>query len=267
MASRPSLTSSGIAPANIQHVARIPKTSELIADQIRRLILNGELGEGDSLQSTSELVRQFGVSRPTLREAFRILESENLISVSRGSRTGARVHRPSVDTAARSTGLVLQASGATLGDLYEAELAIEPFAARIVAERGDKRDLARLRAHFSELEQLAKRRDRVGMATSLPRFHHLLVELTGNKMLTLTAALITKVLERYQRQVRSIVSAAGATEFHGQGDKSIAKLLRLIEAKDGDGAETHWRSHLVNASKYWLAGQDPNQVIDVFEQG
>lgn len=252
------------ASANIQRVARIPKTSELIAEQIRRLILSGELGEGDSLQSTTELIRRFGVSRPTLREAFRILESENLISVSRGSRTGARVHQPSIDTAARSTGLVLQATGATLGDLYEAQLAIEPFAARLLAERGKPEDVAPMRAHLTELDNLVTLRARAEIAASLARFHHLLVELTGNKMLSLTSALIAKVLERHQRQIRSSNELA-SKEFQRHGSKSIDKLIRLVETKDAAGAEVHWRAHLVNAREYWLAGLDASEVIDIFE--
>jgi len=51
---------------------------------------------------------RFGVSRPTLREAIRILESEGLISISRGARGGASVLSPNINTAARHIGFVLQ---------------------------------------------------------------------------------------------------------------------------------------------------------------
>src|SRR3546814_9043440 len=74
---------------------RVPKTSELVADQIRAQIVRGELQEGDSLPPEGTLMSTLGISRPTLREAFRILEAENLISVVRGSRSGARVDRKS----------------------------------------------------------------------------------------------------------------------------------------------------------------------------
>ena len=53
---------------------------------------------------------EFGVSRPTLREAFRILEAEGLISISRGTRGGALIHRPNVRSAARHMSFVLQAN-------------------------------------------------------------------------------------------------------------------------------------------------------------
>src|SRR5947207_2228594 len=95
---------------------RVPKTAELVAAQLRRQIVRGELKEGDALPPEAALMEQFGVSRPTLREAFRVLESESLISIRRGSRGGARVHTPNGEVAARHAGLLLQVRGTTLGD-------------------------------------------------------------------------------------------------------------------------------------------------------
>ena len=103
---------------------RVPKTSELVADQIRAQIIRGELAEGDFLPPEGQLMESLGISRPTLREAFRILEAESLISVVRGSRTGAKVHKPSTELVSRYAGYVLQAQGTTIADLYQARLAI-----------------------------------------------------------------------------------------------------------------------------------------------
>src|SRR5262249_11182928 len=88
---------------------RIRKTAEVVADDIRRMILTGRLKEGDTLQPEAQIIADFCVSRPSIREAFRILESEKLISISRGSRGGARVHAPSPELVARYAGFVLEA--------------------------------------------------------------------------------------------------------------------------------------------------------------
>ena len=106
-------------------VVRIPKAGELVAADLRRQIVTGELKPGEPLPTESVLMTRFGVSRPTLREAFRILESESIIKVLRGAHGGARVMAPDAATAARYTGLVLQYQGVQLSDVYRARTAIE----------------------------------------------------------------------------------------------------------------------------------------------
>src|SRR6184192_3474453 len=109
--------------------------AERVATVLRRMLIRGEIIEGTMLPPESELMERFGVSRPTLREAFRVLESESLISIRRGSRGGARVQVPKGEVAARHAGLLLQVRGTTLGDVYRARMIVEPPAAGMLAER------------------------------------------------------------------------------------------------------------------------------------
>lgn len=106
-------------------VVRVPKAGELVAADLRRQIITGRLEPGAPLPNESVLMDRFGVSRPTLREAFRILESESIIKVLRGARGGARVVAPDGSVAARYTGLLLQYQGVPLADVYRARTAIE----------------------------------------------------------------------------------------------------------------------------------------------
>ncbi|HYG26204.1 MAG TPA: GntR family transcriptional regulator, partial [Caulobacteraceae bacterium] len=71
-------------PLNPKSHVRARKTAEIVAGRIRRAIVQGSIGPGESLPSEAELIQMFEVSRPTIREAIRILEFENLISVLRG---------------------------------------------------------------------------------------------------------------------------------------------------------------------------------------
>src|ERR1700679_1342849 len=73
---------------------RSPKTDEIGAGTLRRRIGAGQLKDGDFLPYEAELMNHFQVSRPSLREAVRVLESDRLVEVRRGSRTGARVRGP-----------------------------------------------------------------------------------------------------------------------------------------------------------------------------
>ena len=118
------------------------------------------------------------VSSPTLREAFRVLESEGLIVVHRGARGGARVRLPDVSVTGRHLGLLLQIRGTTLDDVFAARVVIEPAAARQVAERGSEVAVARLRDAIDAEEAAAG--DPAAFATLSARFHALLMSVAGN---------------------------------------------------------------------------------------
>src|ERR1700739_3358363 len=127
-------------------VVRVPKAGEMVAAQLRRQIVTGELREGDALPSETELMEQFGISRPTLREAFRILESEHIIGIKRGARGGAHVLVPDTAAAGRYAGALLQYRGTTLADLYEARTHLEAAAVEMLARKRSAADTRRLGA-------------------------------------------------------------------------------------------------------------------------
>ncbi|HEV7851078.1 MAG TPA: GntR family transcriptional regulator, partial [Mycobacterium sp.] len=134
--SRPESLAPMISPEAASGAVRSPKTAELVARTLRRMVVEGQLKDGDFLPHEAELITHFQVSRPTLREAVRVLESERLVEVRRGSRTGAKVRVPGAEIVARPAGLLLALSGATLADVMTARIAIEPAAAKLLAEDG-----------------------------------------------------------------------------------------------------------------------------------
>ena len=73
---------------------RPQKMADMVAGRIRQMIARGEITDGEWLPTEPELMEQFGVSRPTLREAFRLLESDSLVTIRRGPPGGARVTVP-----------------------------------------------------------------------------------------------------------------------------------------------------------------------------
>jgi DNA-binding transcriptional MocR family regulator len=115
-----------------------PRVAEMIANEIRHRILDGQLVDGDMLPKVDDLAYDFRVSKPSVREAMRILETEGLISARRGGAGGAEVHMPTADTAAHTLGMILQSTHATLADLATALLALEPTCAAKTAEREDR---------------------------------------------------------------------------------------------------------------------------------
>src|SRR5262249_37875861 len=148
---------------------------------------------GDGLPGEGELMQQFGVSRPTLREALRILEAQSLITVARGAHGGARVRLPDGRLAAQHVALLLQVQGATLADVYEAPMLIEPGAARLAAERAPKRAAAALRRLIDEEEQTVEDTDDFSRAAI--GFQERLVEVSGNRTLALLIRLLHELVE------------------------------------------------------------------------
>jgi DNA-binding FadR family transcriptional regulator len=230
---------------------RAPKTAELVAGQLRRRIARGELCEGDALPPETQLMDRFGVSRPILREAFRILESESLIEVRRGVRGGARVRLPDEAAVARSTALLLQLRGTTLADVLDARNAFEPIAARLVAEQRSDEVIVRLRAlHQQELRSDDSLRARALISAG---FHKALVESCGNKSVIALIGLLSTIIDHHH----ALVAAKLSREWQGFRAPYLhliveghEQLLELIEAGDGAGSERAWREHMHEARQW-----------------
>ncbi|MEY4502153.1 MAG: hypothetical protein RIS52_2043 [Pseudomonadota bacterium] len=257
-----SVTMSDIA--NLKTRIRVPKTSEIVADHFRAQIVKGELNEGDFLPPEGQLMTTLGISRPTLREAFRILEAESLISVIRGSRTGARVHQPSTELVSRYAGYVLQSMGATIGDLYQTRLAIEPQVVRWLATKPDRRSIGRLRAEIERLRVLlvADRPD--DFLEAINEFHATLVDVTGTRTLTFINQLLLNLVARHQvdYKKRHPLEHELQRKRLAAGLKSYEKLVDLIEGEHVEEAVKHWRLHLTNANATWAEDGESARVVD-----
>lgn len=253
--------------ASMGTALRVPKTAEVVANLIRRRIVTGELKGGDYLPNEAHLMESLGISRPTLREAFRILETERLITVVRGSRTGALVHAPRIEAVARAAGFVLQAEHTTIADVYQARLAIEPYAARMLAERKDAQAVLRLRGELARLTALVDQDRFVDFVIGVAEFHLVLMEASGNKTLYLITRLLLEVVERYQVQFIAKRQRPVETQraIARTGILSFGKLVTLIEAGEAAAAEAHWHLHLRNTNQAWLYGEGKDALVDVFD--
>lgn len=242
---------------------RLPKAAEIVARNLRNRIIRGELTEGTMLPSEQELVHQFGVSRPTLREAIRILESEQLLEITRGLRGGARVLKPHMDVAARYFGFLLQAQGINLPEVFRTRVMIEPAAVRILAREHRPETVARLRACLNEAEAAAAPTEN---ALAFSRFHHLLVQETGNQALVLLMGMLTNVLDRYLVAVASVFGTYTDSQTETRKAKrSRERLIDLIEAGEEDKAAELWRRYLQEAEVKLQKWQPSEFVVDLLQ--
>ncbi|MGX7678450.1 FadR/GntR family transcriptional regulator [Jatrophihabitans sp. DSM 45814] len=249
---------SAVRQPTIQPV-RAPKTAEVVAATLRRQIVRGEIAEGEALPSEIELMQRFGVSRPSLREALRVLESENIIVVRRGARGGARASRPHISVAANYVGLIMQSRGVTLADVYEARIWIEPIAARILAEQPgrDKAVLELRRILQEELDALDD--PQVYFARTI-LLHEALVDLSGNRTLALLWATLRQVLSsEILDSVGTSVSMA-SVELRQKYSKD---LFTLIEEGKATEAQNLWRFALSEVRPRVVRRHGAKTVVDV----
>lgn len=235
----------------------------MIADELRALIVGGELSEGDSLGHEPDLVERFGVSRPSLREALRILEAEGLITVVRGALGGVVVHEPNERMTARTAALVLQARNVPLADVYEARATLEPTAAATIARSSRRRSAGKeLLRLIDEEEAAVEDPDEFTVANA--RFHERLVSLAGNQTLTIVAEMLNEIVARAVTVAAHAAPAAQSTDTRLRGIRSQRRLVELIVAGDAPAAEEHWRAHLAVVGKV-LLGQRATMVVDLVD--
>lgn len=246
---------------------RFPKTAEIVADDIRKRIVRGDLKEGDYLPLEGELKSTLGISRPTLREAFRILEAEKLISVVRGSRTGARVHAPTAQAVSRYAGFVLQSQGTTIRDIYDSRLAIEPFCAWRLAKSRDMGAVEALEAEVRRLTILVEEARYIDFMIGLVEFHRLVVEQAGNRTLLLITNMLHDIVATYQVELFKRRPMDEETQKRRAlwGIRSFKKLIDLIRTGDAEAATAHWQLHLVNANRSWVPKEDQDRLLDVLD--
>jgi DNA-binding FadR family transcriptional regulator len=235
----------------------------VVAAVLRERIVDGELGNGHLLPKQEDLMEEFHISRPALREALRILEHEGLLTVRRGSIGGSVVAMPTAETSAYTFGLVLQSRRGTLDDLAVAIMQIEPLTASLCARRPDRvtEVVPGLRANIAETQE---RMDDGPAFTALARaFHELMVGGCGNETLILTVGALETLWSEQERQwaVRSTAANTYPPTAHRKAviDAHIA-LADAIEAGDAELTTKLSTGHVKASQRYALEDSE-NQVV------
>ena len=215
---------------------RVPKTAEVVARTLRAQIVSGAIGEGEPLPSEAALMEQFGISRPSLREAFRILESERLIEVRRGSRGGARAVKPDIAVAARYLGVIMQFDRVPLKDVFLARAYFEPLGFRLLASVQNNK------VAVTELRDLL---DDLAVAPSIPaayvEFFLRLFGLAGNRPMELLFGALTEVVGS---ELEDVAETSPATAANLK--KVLNKALDLAEKGDGQAAAEFWTKQMLS---------------------
>jgi DNA-binding FadR family transcriptional regulator len=210
------------------------RVAEEVADRIRVLMLDGTFPPGQPLPSERHLAERFGVSRGSIRDALRTLETIGLLETRHGQ--GTFPHELSVDRLVAPLASVMAYRPDLQDELLDVRRMFEPAVARAAAMRATDEDLADLERILETQRQKLKRgQSAIAEDTA---FHAIMARSTRNRvvmsiMATLNDLLVdsrTQSLRQKGRPGRSI-----------DGHEAVVAALRR---RDGEGASQAMRHHI-----------------------
>jgi GntR family transcriptional regulator, transcriptional repressor for pyruvate dehydrogenase complex len=218
-----------------------PGRTDVVAEQLLDLVLDGTFPVGGPLPSESELAARFGVSRLTVREAIRSLVSTRVLDVQQGRST-------LVNPTSRWSpldGRLLLARSRSDGDplllprrLLEARRAVEVAIVELAAVRRKESHLERLRALHQQMLDGHARGDVPATAEADLAFHAALFEAADNVFLDALFEPLTSALRAMRQETSSVPDIRShALDWH-------AAILRAIEAGDPVQAKAAMEAHL-----------------------
>jgi DNA-binding FadR family transcriptional regulator len=223
---------------------KVPKTAELIADWVREYVRQNKLRAGDVLPSEMELRDRFAASRPTVREAMRILETKQLVRISRGASGGARYNVPGAAMVAEHTGVYLEAHGATQADFSVARLTIEPSIMGFIADTVAMKDIQRLASSVERQGELID--DASRFTQEHEQFYQTLAEICANTTLSMFVLILRELMHAQTELIGNALMYGGEEALRGRRAhvRAKEKLIELLRERDRESAEKWWRRHL-----------------------
>jgi GntR family transcriptional regulator, transcriptional repressor for pyruvate dehydrogenase complex len=217
------------------------RISSAIVDQIRELIGSGRLAAGDRLPSERELAEQFGVSRVTVRDAFRTLEAVGLLQIKVGANGGAFLRAPTSADAARGMSDMLLMAQLSPEDVAEARLMLELNTVMLAVRRAEHPDIEALRA-ICERSAMLLAEGEYDVHLSWD-FHERLASATHNPAIELIHRSFRGPLSMARARAREPASLA-----HGRTVTEHTQLVDALADRDLERARAVLARHLVRAT-------------------
>jgi DNA-binding FadR family transcriptional regulator len=207
-----------------------------IANLIEERIVARSLRAGDPLPSETDLARQFGVNRSTIREAIRELETHGLLGRARGEKR-LRVTRPEPRRVSSGVSRALALHDVTFLELWEAMMAIEPVAAQYAAVRRTPAQLQTLTRAAARFKREVA--DTPAAVAAVVDFFTAVAAASGNQVLALSQAPLNLLLAPALTRMIDRVPQARARIQDAQ-----ARIADAIKLRRSEQARTWMEKHI-----------------------
>lgn len=208
---------------------RLPKASDVLANELRARILEQDLPAGTALPSETELIAEHNFSRGTVREALRLLEADGFVSIQRGPKGGITVQYPDAQLVSRSLATLLTVDQTPLRNLFEFRKLVEPAAAASAAREASDDQRARLLAMT----------DPGDPQRGAAEFHTALGACTKNELFRVMLAALNRVVEWHAG-----MEAVSEEDLERAGRAHARLASAIAEGRADDAAELMLR-HLM----------------------
>lgn len=230
------------------------KVSEHIIQQIRTAIFEGQLKPGDKLPPERELIKNFAVSKATLREALRSLEVLGFLEIRKGASGGAFVTEVDLKKARDCFTNFLHFKNLSLEDLTEVRLLLESYIAEKAAATITEEDLTRLKKLIDESEYVLKHDIPVESRKNEIEFHWIIASITGNPILVF----ILDFVENLLVDTKEILQP-GKT-FSPKVQKAHKRIYKALLDKDAKKARSEMIKHVGEVERDLIALQEKRQI-------
>jgi GntR family transcriptional repressor for pyruvate dehydrogenase complex len=223
-----------------------------IVRQIRGLIADGQLKSGDRLPPERDLAERFRVSRTSVREALRALESTGLIEIRAGE--GAFVRSISVESLVEPLALVILSQREAIADLYEARRLLEPPIAALAARRASPDEVQELTRILDEQAKEVEA-GRTGLAQDAA-FHTAIAHSAHNRAIS---RIVTTLMDLLTQTREESLQTPGRPERSHQDHR---RVLAAIRARDEAAAQHAMLDHLVGVERLVIGREVPGEGGD-----
>ena len=217
------------------------RAHEYVAEQIRRHIALRLIKPGEALPAERELAVMFGVGRPTIQHALRLLEAAGLVQARRGRTGGTFITQRDQDSpAADDLILRVMRHRKELEDLLLYRRLIEPAVARVAATARREPDLAAMRRAIGGMLAATSEPDYMRHDTG---FHIAVARAAGN-------AFLVRAIEEIRMRLNDAMTLLPESDaWHKRISGEHEELLVAIENGDAEGAETVMQEHVANSEQ------------------